>query len=165
MKNYKYFKNDIFTTNTHSGVDINKLLIRRLGDLGITTVDKCCSDGTQTIDEQIAAINTRTGSYTEYSVLISQTSTSAPTAKVLNKTIEGTFTLGYTSAGEYTITATGMFTADKTQIIFLPSQSDTIVYGVWTSANVVTLHVAVASTGTPTNAKITDSALIIRVYN
>ena len=97
--------------------------------------------------------------------MLSQTGTSAPTAKVLNKTIEGTFTLGYTSAGEYTITATGMFTADKTQIIFLPSQSDTIVYGVWTSANVVTLHVAVASTGVATNAKITDSTLIIRVYN
>jgi hypothetical protein len=58
-----------------------------------------------------------TASYKVYRALISQASTNAPTAKVLENTLSGTPTFGYTSAGNYYMTLTGEFTADKTYVI------------------------------------------------
>lgn len=167
MKNYKFFKPEIFSTNHKSGVEINKLLLRRLSDLGVTTADTCCSDGTQTIDQKIAALRTQVGTYKEYRALITQTGTAAPTATILNNTL-GVPTSGafaYTSAGLYTLTAIGKFTANKTAVLFEPSIADTTTVAARTSADVVTLNVAVGNTGVATNAKITESLLVIQVWS
>ena len=63
---------------------------------------------------QIAAFANTTAAYTVYSGYISQSSTSAPTADVLQNTTGAVITWARTSAGIYTATAdSGIFTSGK----------------------------------------------------
>lgn len=55
--------------------------------------------------------------YKVYSAFINQSSTSAPTATVLENTLGGVPSWAYTSVGKYTATLTGVFTANKTVVI------------------------------------------------
>lgn len=150
----------------NNGVNINKLLIRRLADLGVTTVDKCCTDGTETIDEKIAAINTKVGAYTEFKVLITQSGTALVNgdATVLIDTLGGAYSFAYTSAGLYTLTNTGKFTSGKTSVTISATAADSTVYAVRTSADVITFGSAVGHTGVATNALLTGATLTVRVY-
>jgi len=103
--------------------------------------------------------------YKSYVALLTQTGTSTPTAVVLENTLGGTPTLGYTSAGLYTVTLTGAFTANKT-VTLTNINSTNVLYSMQaerTSANVVS--VTTKSTVTATNALMTNSILEIRVYN
>jgi hypothetical protein len=52
----------------------------------------------------------------KYVALLTQSSTSAPTAIVLENTL-GSVTFGYVSTGTYSITATGLLTSNKTTIV------------------------------------------------
>lgn len=169
MKNYKFFKPEIFSTNHKSGVEINKLLLRRLSDLGVTTADTCCSDGTQTIDQKIAALRTQVGTYKEYRALITQagsTSGDIPSAIVLNNTLGLVPVFTRTSAGLYVVTdATGKFTTNKTSVSLSPSIADTTTVGIRTSANEVSLNSAVGNTGVATDSKMTKSLLVIQVWS
>jgi len=105
--------------------------------------------------------------YKVYSALLTQASTAAPTAVVLENTLGGTVTLAYSSTGTYTATLTGAFTANKTPLISQVITSNTAaapayLYGVRTSADVYTL-----TTGTGSalaNAKLVSTPIEIRVY-
>lgn len=72
-----------------------------------------------------------------YKAILTQASTSAPTAENAESTI-GTPTLGYTSAGVYTVTKTGAFTANKCDIK-IGSVAGAIISAVRTSADVITI--------------------------
>ena len=168
MKNYKFFKPEIFSTNHKSGVEINKLLLRRLSDLGVTTADTCCSDGTQTIDEKIAALRTQSGTYKEYKVLVSQTGTAAPdTTKLLTPNTIGTITAAYVSPGVYTLNSAALFTADKSEGWISNNkgvQYNMSITRVSTSQYVINTWDATGA-GTLANALMTDTPVTIRVWS
>lgn len=68
--------------------------------------------------------------YKVYTALLTQSGTASPTAIVLQNTLGVTVTFGYTIAGQYTVTATGALTINKTWIIFnnIDSNGFTITY-------------------------------------
>lgn len=86
-----------------------------------------------------------------YIALLSQASTAAPTAVVISNTLGVTPALARTSAGLYTITATGKFTANLTAIS-VGNQASALqrIQAVRTSADVVTLTTGVLSVSTGT---------------
>ena len=172
----KYFKNDIFTNSKVFGIDVGKWFIYWLGKSGITTVDTCCSDGTQTIDEKIEAIQTSITEieadlpaplgYKEYEALITQTGTSAPTAIIGSNTLLGTPVLGYSAIGEYTITLTGAFTVNKTYVYMTPNKIDFPYIITRTSSDVITIVVGYSFALPPAiNGKMNNTPVRIRVYN
>jgi hypothetical protein len=57
-------------------------------------------------------------SYLVYTALLSQSGTSAPTATILRNTLSGTPLLSYIASGEYHLTLTGAFPANK---VFAPN--------------------------------------------
>jgi hypothetical protein len=59
-------------------------------------------------------------SYLVYTALLTQTETNAPVATVLENTLGGTPSFGYSAAGQYTITLSEAFTANKT-IAYAPN--------------------------------------------
>lgn len=92
-----------------------------------------------------------------YEILLSQASTDAPTAIILNNTVGVVPTLAYTSAGLWTITATGKWTADKTLITVgtpYTTTGDKLIGCVRTSANVLTVTQTVAGVATDVCTKI-----------
>lgn len=107
-----------------------------------------------------------TSGYTEYIALITQASTSAPTAKVIKNTTGATFTWAYVGVGDYTVTAdTAVLTTDKT--IFLTQTENSGLYAIdveQTSTTVTQVDVRTASTGAAVNAVMEDAVFIIRVY-
>lgn len=133
---------------------------------------------TQKADSMYVAVVSKNGSiaqkvlvadlptYKVWSGLLTQTGTDAPTATVLQNTLGGTITWARTSAGLYTATLTGAFTADKTFSVGSAFNDGTavpvIVAPVRTSANVVTVNVSAA--GVLTDAKLTATSFEIRVY-
>jgi len=180
MKNWKFFKPEVFSENTQNGVNINNLLIRRLADIGITTVDKCCTDGTQTIDEKITAntadIETNTasiealedqlGEYTDYRVLLTQAGTAAPTAELLATNTIGTITPAYVSPGVYTLDSAALFTANKSEGWI--SNNKGVQYNMsitWGSASQYIINTWDGTgAGTLANDLMTDTPVTIRVY-
>jgi hypothetical protein len=169
MKNYKFFKPEIFSTNHKSGVEINKLLLRRLSDLGVTTADTCCSDGTQTIDQKIAALRTQVGTYKEYKVLVSQTGTAFTnsTVKLLIPNTIGTITAAYVSPGVYTLNSAALFTANKSEGWISNNkgvQYNMSITRVSTSQYVINTWDATGA-GTLANALMTDTPVTIRVWS
>ncbi len=88
-----------------------------------------------------------------YKALLTQTSTNAPVATIVEDTIEGTIVWAYSSEGVYTATLTGAFTANKTLIIL---NSNTVA-AVRTSADVITLTGA-------SNGLLTGTTFIVEVY-
>lgn len=90
--------------------------------------------------------------YKVYTAIVSQSSTSAPTATVLENTLGGSITWARTSAGLYTGTLTGAFTADKTAFFF-----HSVMDLVRTSDDVVTMTSA-------SDGLITARTIEIRVY-
>ena len=110
--------------------------------------------------------------YTEYMALLTQSSTSAPTAAVLTNTLGVTPTLGYTSPGVYTITATGLFTSAKTVVEITNNSGAAATFViVRTSADVCTITTDLVTftaadnvTHAATNALMTATPVRIRVW-
>lgn len=106
---------------------------------------------------------------TIYDITLTQSSTSAPVATVLNKTISGTLTWGYTSAGLYTLTSSATpFTANKTQVFFGGGGAGTnfsVLRVTLTSTSVITLETLDVNVGggSVTNANGLLTATTFRV--
>lgn len=101
-----------------------------------------------------------------YRALVTQTSTSAPTATVLENSLGGTVVWARSSTGTYTATLTGAFTSAKT-FIMQPGETGTIaaiknVLASRTSDNVVT--VTAGSGGTLEDAVLSTYPITILVY-
>jgi hypothetical protein len=97
--------------------------------------------------------------YKSYTAIISQTGTAAPVATVLQNTIGGTFTWGYTSVGVYTVTSSSSgFTANKT--IVFTNDSDRL-HGVGWIANSNSLVTITAAQ----DSGIATCAFEVRVYS
>lgn len=132
--------------------------------------NKPVSTATQT------ALNLKQGSnpYKSYQAVLTQTSTSAPTATVLNNDFGATtFTWARTSAGIYTVTANAVsFTANKTTVTLSQPLVGLVTYtATITSTTVVTLTtslqtvVATVLTSTPSDILLSNTLIEIRVYN
>lgn len=85
-----------------------------------------------------------------YRALVTQATTAAPSATVLENGLGGTVVWARSSTGTYTATLTGAFTADKT-FIMQPGEAGTIaaiknVIASRTSANVVTVTTGAGGT-------------------
>lgn len=108
--------------------------------------------------------------YKSYQAIVTQTSTSAPSAVVLNNDFGSTtFTWARTSAGLYTCTASAAtFTANKTIVIMSQPLATLVSYfTVITSTTVVTLTSGLLAAGVAvvTDALLTNTLIEIRVYN
>ena len=114
------------------------------------------------VGDVAAFANTYSLGYTLYTALVTQAGTAAPTATVLQNTITGTLTWGYTSPGIYTLTSNGTpFTSNKT-IVFLnvgDGEANQMLMWTRTSSSVITLNT------NGDNDRITAGALEIRVYS
>lgn len=114
---------------------------------------------------QIAGFANVTAAYTVYTALVTQASTNAPTAKILQNTTGATLTWARTSAGIFTLTAdSAIFTADKTIVFANPgndstSSSDPAIIWERTSNTVLTIT---ATAGV--NGALTDGAFEVRIY-
>jgi hypothetical protein len=101
-----------------------------------------------------------------YRALVTQSSTTAPTATVLENSLGGTLVWARSVAGTYTATLAGTFTSAKT-FIMQPGETGTIaaiknVLAVRTSADVVT--VTTGSGGTLEDGVLSSYPISILVY-
>lgn len=103
--------------------------------------------------------------YKKYVALLSQLSTSAPSAVVLENTLGAVPVWSYHSTGNYDLTLSGAFTANKTFVI-LGQYSSAIISSNLISTNVVRISTEDASGGTPSalNGILDNTAIEIRVY-
>jgi len=107
--------------------------------------------------------------YKVYSVLVTQTGTSAPTVKVLENTL-GTVTISYDSVGYYYFTSSGLFTEDKTFHILSSGGGNNAlqkhVVSVWEDADNISIQCGtIATTVVPANGVLIRASFEIRVYN
>lgn len=105
-----------------------------------------------------------------YVALLTQTSTGAPSATVLENDI-GTLVFARTSAGLYTITLTGAFSVNKTVVMFgTPIHVNNMgtVEAVLTSADVITFttidYKTSDDTSAPLDGMLTKTAIVIEVF-
>lgn len=112
-----------------------------------------------------SAIADSAANYKVYTINSTQTGTAAPTAVILDNTLAGTPVIARTSAGVYTITLAGAFTAAKTVLITgtCPTAGAT-VSAVRTSADVITVTTSNASNAAA-DVLLADTLIEIRVYN
>ncbi|HEU0126388.1 MAG TPA: hypothetical protein VFQ56_08785, partial [Flavobacterium sp.] len=104
--------------------------------------------------------------YKVYTALISQSSTSAPTATVLENTLGGTVTWSRTSTGIYNATVSGLFTNLKTAVFVQGGgSSPSVTVGDRVDSNTCTFQTRQMSTGTYLDSAITNGTVEIRVYN
>lgn len=103
--------------------------------------------------------------YKVYSALITQNGNpaSAPTVKILQNTL-GTINRAYTSTGTYTLSSSGLFTADKTFLLIgTPSDVTGVVYFNWSDVNDLIIYTT--GSGVAADGILVDVAIEIRVYN
>ena len=132
---------DFLTRNISSGL-VEKLPLANVQSAVVTT----------------AAVDA-TKPYKVYTALLSQSGTNAPVATVLENNLGGTIVWTRTSAGLYTGTLAGVFTANKTWTSITSTATGTVTGAVRTSVDAVT--VATSSL----DSALTNSAIEIRVYN
>lgn len=137
-----------------------------IGDATLTGTPTAPTATAGTNTTQIATtafVQNAIGNYKKYVAMLTQTSTSAPTAKVLENTLGGTVVWTYSSTGVYVGTLTGAFTADKSPVILTSNNSGvTLTGGASGSTNFVGIETKV--NGTLTDGSMTDSFIEIRVY-
>jgi len=129
-------------------------------------------DGTNLYVTQTTGPTRKTVAYSGYKVytaLMSQTGTSAPTAKVLENTLGGTVVWTRNSAGRYTATLSGAFTADKTAFFTAPRGTNADAFPFTASfvridANTIEMFSNDLITG-KSDAILNDVTIEIRVYN
>ena len=115
-----------------------------------------------TVSSLASLINTGfAGGYKVYTALLTQASTNAPVATVLQDTLVGTIVWTYVSPGVYTATITGgTFTANKT-MVFINNGSTVVGLNIgWSSPTTATVTI-----DTSGNAVLTAASIEIRVYN
>ena len=103
-------------------------------------------------------------SHKVYTALLSQISTNAPVATILENTLEGTVIFSYSEVGSYIATLTGAFVLNKTwcSITSTASANVTVTAGRG-SDNTVNINSFLS--GTLTNSIMSPVCLEIRVYN
>ena len=99
-----------------------------------------------------------------YKAIITQTSTNAPTAVVLENTI-GTITFGYTSVGVYSINSSALFTLNKTTALYATVSQDA-AYGILVDIANATSSLIPLKTdiSTPSNGVLNKTTILIEVY-
>lgn len=102
--------------------------------------------------------------YKVYTALLDQSSTSAPTAIVLMNTLGATPTFSYDSTGNYSITATGIFTLNKTTCI-LSQYSGALISCDILSANSISITTEALVSGLAQNGILYKTMIEIRVYS
>lgn len=107
--------------------------------------------------------------YKVYTALISQSGTSAPTAKILENTLGGSVTFNYGSTGLYSVDApTGSLTADKTYI-FINKGNSTVnanqVKAYYFSTNAFRIQTYDSAFNQANGVIDNDALLEVRVYN
>lgn len=100
--------------------------------------------------------------YKVYIANLSQTSTSAPTADVFENTLSGTPTFSYDSTGNYSMTLTGEWTADKV-FIQINGYRDSVVSAARYDADVIEIK-TYDNTFSFVNDALVNSSIEIRVY-
>lgn len=103
--------------------------------------------------------------YNQYTALLSQSGTSAPTASVVGFNEIGSIVWARSSTGVYIGTLSGAFTSSKTFLVFSPLDDGLgtgYIKAVRTDANTIT--VTTKSGGTLTDALLVDYPIEIRVY-
>lgn len=106
------------------------------------------------------------GSVAEYKVYranLSQTGTSAPTADVFENTLSGTPSFSRNGTGDYDMTLTGEWTADKTFIVMNNYPKSGLVRVSRTTANAINITTYNTSF-TLTDAVLEDTSIEIKVY-
>ena len=102
------------------------------------------------------------------SALISQSGTSAPTAKILKNTTGATFTLSRNSTGNYSLVgSSNVFTTDKTATISNFNSNGSYANGsmFFYSIGAQFFVIETRDSGTLTDGLITDAFLEIRIYS
>jgi hypothetical protein len=97
-----------------------------------------------------------------YKALLTQSSTNAPVATVLENTLGGTLVWSYVGVGSYRVTLTGAFPLEKTSILTTQSFAST-TYVYWNDINSIdylTNNVA----NIPTNELLYYTSITIEVY-
>jgi len=107
--------------------------------------------------------------YQVYTALLTQTGTDAPVATVLENTLGGTVVWTYNDEGNYTATATGLFTLNKTAVFvgtcFNGAQTNTLVCGsVNYDVNSFNLFSSRLETALATDELLLNTPIEIRVY-
>lgn len=106
--------------------------------------------------------------YKVYTVLISQSGTSAPTAIVLQNTLGEVPTYGYSVVGHYTLVSPGgLFAQNKTFIMpnsFTTGSDDDIFAAVWFDNSTIDLF-TFRSLATPNDDELNNTSLEIRIYS
>lgn len=114
-----------------------------------------------------AFVQAATRPYKVYTALFNQSGASAPTVTVLENTLGGTPTFGYTSAGNWTATLTGAFISGKTvATISYGDASGTVSgrIGVSRFSNNV-LNIWQVYNGLASDGNLTNCFFEIRIYN
>ena len=100
--------------------------------------------------------------YKVYTALLTQTGTNAPTAVVLENTLGGSITFGYTGVGTYSANSSSFFTTSKTSVILGG-------LGAYSSGSFIldnsTITLTTAVGGVYDNGGLINTFLEIRVYN
>ena len=178
MENYPDFvKKEVFTPSK-IGFSLTKLFIYILAKLGVTTVEECCSDGTQTIDEKLTTITNTIVTinndiaplvaplYKEYEALLSQSGTSIPTQIIGVNTFSSVPTMGYSGVGGYTIKLTNAFTIGKTYYYISNNNDAFKLVLLHTDVDTITIATGYTWTGPSlTNGGLDNTPIRIRVYN
>jgi len=97
--------------------------------------------------------------------LLEQSGTSAPVLTILESTLSGTPTMGYTSAGLYTLTLTGEFTLAKTFILLggTAASATAQLNCFRASANALTITSQTVG-AVATNGLLSTTSILIEVY-
>jgi hypothetical protein len=152
-----YYGLSFFTSGTNK-LDIN--------GAGVVKINNLSGTGTRTVVADASGNLSATAlpparPYLVYVALMSQSGTSAPTATVLENTLGGSVTFNYIGVGDYTITTSGLFTADKTAPI--AACVDRFVTGVsWIDSS--TIQLRTSNAGSMANGFLTRTMIEIRVY-
>jgi hypothetical protein len=109
---------------------------------------------------QIAGFANVTAAYTVYTALVTQASTNAPTAKILQNTTGATLTWARTGSGTYTITASGnAFTSNKTLVFYNLGEYAFSIGQPWTRTSDTVITISLGGDG-----RITNGAFEVRIY-
>ena len=120
------------------------------------------------VNRQLFSIGTEARvSYKSYTALLSQSGTNAPTATILENTLNGNLSFFRNSAGVYNITSSSQFVLDKTAIFInsVPNASqDNFASASRINDNVIELKTQ-ASGGSGLDDVLNNTSIEIRVYN
>ncbi len=102
--------------------------------------------------------------YKVYTALISQSSTSAPVATVLENTLDATITWSYVGTGQYFATASSaVFTVNKT--VGILSNSTSTGTNAFVNISTTVFNTVTSVSGVATNNQLFKNMVEIRVYN